>query len=46
VDADGESDDAVVGSEQTQRAVAEFAAGDDVVGYAGEVEEWLLCCFC
>jgi hypothetical protein len=44
--ANGKTDDAVVGSEKTQRAVAEFAAGDDVVGYAGEVEEWLLCCFC
>jgi hypothetical protein len=46
VDADWETDDAVVGSEETQGAVAEFTAGDDVVGYAGEVEEWLLGCFC
>jgi hypothetical protein len=44
--ADGEANDAVVGSEETQRSIAEFAAGDDVVGYAGEVEEWLLGCVC
>lgn len=46
MNANRKSNDAVVGSEQTQRAVAEFAAGDDVVGYAGEVEERLLGCVC
>jgi hypothetical protein len=44
--ANRKSNDAVVGSEETQRAIAEFAAGDDVVGYAGEVEEWLVGCVC
>lgn len=46
VNANRKPNDAVVGSEQTQRAIAEFAAGDDVVGYAGEVEERLLGCVC
>jgi len=46
VNANRKPNDAVVGGEQTQRAIAEFAAGDDVVGYAGEVEEWLLGCVC
>lgn len=46
MNANWKPNDAVVGSEQTQRAIAEFAAGDDVVGYAGEVEERLLGCVC
>ena len=44
--ADRKPNDAVMGSEKTQWAIAEFAAWDDVVGYAGEVEEWLLGCVC
>jgi hypothetical protein len=38
--------DAVMGSQETQWPIAKFAAGDDVVGYAGEVEEWLVGCVC
>lgn len=46
MDADREANDTVTGSQQTQRAVAEFAAWDYVVGDAGEVEERLLGCVC
>jgi hypothetical protein len=42
--ADGEANDAVVRGEQTQRSIAEFAAGDDLGRHAGEMEECLLAC--